>query len=157
MSRRRLRQQAPRFESAAAATAQPLVDSVEGLVAAARRKTGPDVTFVSQLPEDVAIPAAIEDAGYRICEAALDNAMRYAAASWIMVEINYRIDRLIVRVSDDGDGFDPVRRRLLTDGQGSLDVMDRCARGAGGSLDVRSAPGAGTCVSARFELRGREA
>ena len=157
MSRRRLRQQAPRFESAATASAQPLVDSLEELIGSARGTPGPEITLVSQLPDNVEIPTPIGEAGYRICEAALDNALRHAAPRWIMVEVNYRADRLIVRVSDDGDGFDPVRRRLLTDGQQSLDVMDRCAREAGGNLDVRSAPGAGTCISARFELEKEKA
>ena len=157
MSRRRLRQQAPRYESAASTSAQPLVDSLEALVDEARAVRGPEITLVSQLPDNVEIPTAIEEASYRICEAALDNAMRHAAPRWIMVEVNYRADRLIVRVSDDGDGFDPVRRRLLTDGQQSLDAMDRCAREAGGSLDVRSAPGAGTCISARFGLERESA
>ena len=93
----------------------------------------------------------MESAGYRICEAAIDNAVRRAGLRRLTVELSLRHQRLIVRVADDGEGFDDAQPADARE-RASLGMMDACAREAGGRLDVRSAPGAGTCISALFPL-----
>jgi len=148
MPRRPQRQEA-HFE--AAAHAQPLGDSLHILVARARSKTQAQVAFLFQLPEAIDIPAEVESAGYRICEAAIDNAIGHAGARRLTVELSLRYARLIVRVADDGEGFDAAQPAGLRE-RASLDTMDACVRAAGGRFDVRSAPGAGTCISAIFPL-----
>ena len=62
------------------------------------------------------------------------------------VDIRYELhsDRLVIEVSDDGAGFDPAR---VNGGYGLRGMRTRVAE-AGGTLTVRSAPGAGTQVSA---------
>jgi signal transduction histidine kinase len=56
-----------------------------------------------------------------------------------------------VRVADDGEGFDATQPASLRE-RTSLDMMSACVRAAGGRLDVRSAAGAGPCISAIFPL-----
>jgi signal transduction histidine kinase len=149
MSRRRLRQEA-RIE--AAGMVQPLAGSLLALVAARRPKARAALECRIQVADDVDIPVEFRTASYRICEAALENALRHAGAYKITVELIHRHDRLIVRIADDGAGFDlPVVRAGARPGCG-LDVMQECAREAGGKFEVRSAPGAGTCVSVLFAL-----
>jgi two-component system sensor histidine kinase UhpB len=148
MPRRPQRHEA-RYE--AAAQAQSLADSFHSLVARARAKSGAQVTFLFQLPEAIAIPAPVEAAASCICETAMDGALRRADARRLTVELSFRHARLIVRVADDGQGFDPGDASGLRE-RASLDLMGACARDAGGRLDVRSAPGAGTCISALFPL-----
>lgn len=138
-----------RFE--AAAQAQPLGDSLHMLVARARSKTRAQVVFLFQLPEATDIPAEVESAGCRVCEAAIDNAIGHAGVRRLTVELSLRHARLIVRVADDGEGFDAAQPAGLRE-RASLEMMDACVRTAGGRLDVRSAPGAGTCISAIFPL-----
>jgi signal transduction histidine kinase len=148
MPRRPQRHEA-RFEEAA--QAQSLGDSLHCLVASARAKVRAQVVFLFQVPEAIAIPPRVEAAGFRICEAAIDNAIGHAGARRLTVELSLRHARLIVRVADDGEGFDEAQPLGLRE-RASLEMMDACAREAGGRLDVRSAPGAGTCVSAVFAL-----
>jgi len=138
-----------RFE--AAAQEQPLGDTLHMLVARARSKTRAQVAFIFQIPEVIEIPAQIESAGCRICEAAIDNAIGHAGVRRLTIELSLRHARLIVRVADDGVGFDAAQPAGLRERE-SLDMMDAFARAAGGRLDVRSAPGAGTCISAIFPL-----
>lgn len=49
----------------------------------------------------------VETAAYRIVQECLSNAARHAGASRVVVEIAESADALLLRVSDDGQGFDP--------------------------------------------------
>ena len=60
------------------------------------------------------------------------------------VRLDYDPDAIRLEVSDDGAGFDPAR---VNGGYGLRGMRTRVAE-AGGTLTVRSAPGAGTRVSA---------
>jgi len=146
---RRPQRHEERFEEAA--QAQSLGDSLHLLVAGVRAKSRAQVLFLFQLPEALAIPPRVQSAGYRICEAAIDNAIRRAGLRRLTVELSLRHERLIVRVADDGEGFDDTQPADMRE-RASLDMMGACAREAGGRFDVRSAPGAGTCISALFPL-----
>lgn len=87
-----------------------------------------------------------ESAVYRIVQAALDNTVRHAEASRVVVEViedNGRKE-IVVNVSDDGNGFDP---ETAEEGGGLRGMRDWVAV-LGGSLDVRGAAGQGTAVCA---------
>lgn len=138
-----------RFE--ATAQAQTLADSIHALVASARARARGQVIFLFQLPDDTDIPEPVEIAACRMCEMAVGNALRRADSRRLTVELTLRHERLIVRVADDGEGFDASQVSGLRE-RVSLDVMQACVHEAGGRFDVRSAPGAGTCISALFPL-----
>ncbi len=57
-----------------------------------------------------------------------------------------------VVVADDGAGFDPASAGRRREGHLGLSLMRRRAGEAAGELEIRSAPGAGTTVGARFPL-----
>jgi two-component system, NarL family, sensor histidine kinase UhpB len=80
---------------------------------------------------------------YRIAQEALTNAGRHSGASHVEVELTVRDGRTELRVSDDGQGFEPSTE--ASDGLG-LEGMAERARLVGGDLDVRSAPGSGTTI-----------
>jgi signal transduction histidine kinase len=103
-------------------------------------------------PGPVRLSTRREEVAYRIVQEALHNALRHADAQTILVELSHRDGRLVVKVRDDGRGFDPdavaqtnARRRL------GLASMRERAVDAGGRLAVESRPGTGTTV--RLELR----
>jgi signal transduction histidine kinase len=83
---------------------------------------------------------------FRIVQEALNNAQRHAAAATITVTIAHERDGLVVRVADDGAGFEPdapgVRGRRL-----GLTSMEERAAAIGGTLRIESARGAGTTVT----------
>ena len=88
------------------------------------------------------LPAAREEAAYRIAQEALHNALRHAAADLITVTVRAANGSVVLEVTDDGRGFDPATPSRQF---GLASMRDR-ARAAGGRLDVRSRPGAGTTV-----------
>ncbi|MGN6795004.1 MAG: sensor histidine kinase [Streptosporangiaceae bacterium] len=80
----------------------------------------------------------------RVCQEALANVRRHAAATSIRVALSYRHEGVALAVTDDGTGFDPDEP---TSGYGLRGMRARVSE-IGGSLEVRSEPGAGTTVTA---------
>lgn len=87
-----------------------------------------------------------EIAIYRIVQAAVDNCVKHAEASRILVEVVEREDRaeVAITVRDDGNGFDPA---VTGEGVG-LRAMRERVKLLGGSIEVRAALDEGTVVSA---------
>jgi two-component system sensor histidine kinase UhpB len=102
--------------------------------------------FDASLPK---LEPEIELAVYRIAQESLTNVARHAEASRVTIELEGRRDRVVLRVVDDGRGFDgpPVEhgglrsmreRALLVDG--ALAVEDRVGGGVEVRLEVPAAP-----------------
>ncbi|UOQ52783.1 tetratricopeptide repeat-containing sensor histidine kinase [Hymenobacter cellulosivorans] len=85
---------------------------------------------------------------YRIVQELLTNALRYARASQILVQLMRHDDELHLVVEDDGQGFDMHTNKL---GVGLRSVQAR-AHYLGGTLQVQSEPGQGTSVSLELRL-----
>lgn len=120
--------------------------AAEGLDAALRKQVGlldrVHAARVRLVAEPVPrLPAAREQAAYRIAQEALHNALRHAEPRTVEVRLSARDGALALEVSDDGAGFAPA-------GNGSLGLasMRERARAAGGRLVVDSRPGGGTTV-----------
>ena len=84
---------------------------------------------------------------YRVTQEALVNAGRHGGARRVQVELAATEAHTLLRVRDDGEGFDPASR---TGGGLGLEGMAERARLVGGELDVRSSPGAGTEITMRL-------
>lgn len=90
-----------------------------------------------------ALPAAQEEALLRVAQEALHNALRHSGAEHVHVDVERRGRGAVLRVTDDGRGFDPTAVRSAGRHLGLVSMRDR-ASGAGGTLTVESAPGKGT-------------
>ena len=86
---------------------------------------------------------AVRDALLRIVAEAAGNAVRHGAASALHVTLDNG-DGVLLRVRDDGTGFDPSLPRA--DGRYGLGSMEDRARALGGTLRISSVPGEGTTV-----------
>jgi signal transduction histidine kinase len=95
------------------------------------------------------LPDELEGAAYFTIAEALANTLKHSRADRIDVELRENGSRLLVRVSDDGIGFDPTGAR----GTGLANLRDRVAA-VGGALRIDTSPGAGTTVIAEFPLPG---
>jgi signal transduction histidine kinase len=80
----------------------------------------------------------------RVCQEALANVRKHAAAGQVSVRLRYADGAVRLSVADDGAGFDPG---LIGGGYGLRGMRDR-VRQVGGTVEVTSAPGAGTQVCA---------
>jgi signal transduction histidine kinase len=92
-----------------------------------------------------ALPAAQEEAVLRVAQEALHNALRHSGAAHVDVTLARRGTGALLRVTDDGKGFDPQSIRRAGRHLGLVSMRDR-ASGVGGSLTVESAPGKGTTI-----------
>jgi signal transduction histidine kinase/uncharacterized protein YhfF len=100
---------------------------------------------IDRLPER-RLPGPIELSAFYLASEGLNNAVKYANASTVRVEVFQRLAEAIVIVSDDGDGgADPLG------GTGLRGLRDRIAA-LGGELTILSPPGGGTRLEAVIPL-----
>ncbi|MBO0867111.1 MAG: sensor histidine kinase [Micromonosporaceae bacterium] len=88
------------------------------------------------------LPIEREVALLRMAQESLTNVHRHAGATRVEVALVYTVDRVSLRVSDDGKGFDPA---VPQQGYGLAGIRAR-AQGIGGVATIEAAPGAGAVV-----------
>jgi signal transduction histidine kinase len=114
-----------------------------------RRVSGQQIELrVCDMPRLAPGPAAQV---LRIAQEALGNAMRHAAAKRIAVKLGGKDGRLVLKVTDDGCGFDPAGPEVRGQRLG-LTSMEERATELGGTLTVTSTINEGTTV--RLDLPG---
>jgi PAS domain S-box-containing protein len=91
------------------------------------------------------LPSEVENNLLRIGQEALTNALRYAEATEIRVELIYQPTQCILRIKDDGQGFtvDPSSSR---NGFGLLGMTERAKR-IDAQIQIQSALGQGTEIT----------
>jgi signal transduction histidine kinase len=121
----------------------PQVLTEDGVAAAVRDVVGSSIIPVTVLDRGIGRQdAELETALYFCCVEAVQNAVKHAAAGRIEVELADDGDRIVLRVRDDGKGFD-VTAVLAAGGLGNLrDRVDS----VGGDLEVRTNESGGTDV-----------
>jgi signal transduction histidine kinase/ligand-binding sensor domain-containing protein len=133
---------------------QPAELEKEGLVPALRRRleavegrAGVDARVV--VDDFVILPGNIEQEFFRIAQEALNNALKHAAASSVVVYLRRENGSIEMEIVDDGVGFDP---QSLPDrgGMGLKNIRERAER-LGGAVDIRSNPGEGTRIKVTIE------
>ncbi len=128
----------------------------EGLVAALEKQTAAvrasyGIVVEADLPEEPDVAPGIKEALYRVALEALHNAGRHARPRAVHLSLKRENEQLVLRVSDDGRGFDPAQP--FPGHLGSRSMRER-ATAVGGTLEVASTPGAGTQVEARVPAEG---
>ena len=106
---------------------------------------------VSVAADDGRLPEHMEIALYRIAQEALQNVVKHARASAASVSLCYSADRVVLRITDDGRGFDMASRSDDPSSYGLASMAER-AELIGGRLTVTSRPGVGTTVTASVPL-----
>lgn len=129
---------------------RPAALDEDGLVATLRtqvqvldRAQNARVTFESSGVR--ALPAAQEEALLRVAQEALHNALRHSGGGRVTVTLTRRGTGTVLRITDDGQGFDPTAVRQAGRHLGLVSMSHR-AHSVGGTLTVQSAPGAGATI-----------
>lgn len=91
---------------------------------------------------------------FRILQEALTNVARHAKATRVEVVKQKQRDRLVLRIRDNGRGFDSANP-ALSKSLGLLGMRERAAI-LGGQVNISSAPGKGTTITAWIPLLSRE-
>ncbi|MGD9029470.1 MAG: GAF domain-containing protein [Anaerolineae bacterium] len=121
-----------------------LLGALHQRLEAVEKRAGVDVRLIAD--SIVQLPHPVEEGLYRIAQEALNNALKHAAASHIVVRLAVADGRSVLEVEDDGRGF-IVGAADGRGGMGLANMRDR-AQALGGSLAVLSTPGQGTVVRA---------
>ncbi len=87
----------------------------------------------------------VETVLFRVAQEALTNVQRHAQATETRVCLCYEKDSVCLRVSDNGQGFDPSQTFSAPHGWGLAGMQER-AESMGGRLRVESASGQGTTI-----------
>lgn len=98
------------------------------------------------------LPAEIETAVFRVVQEAITNIARHARATEASITLERRDNRLVVRVEDNGIGFDlAATMRAERKGWGLRGMEERITL-LGGRFYIGSRPGQGTLVLAEVPL-----
>lgn len=89
------------------------------------------------------IPFQTQLALYRITQESIGNALKYAQASNIIVQISQNNNLLQLTIEDDGIGFD---KKEITEGLGLRNIENR-VRLVNGRVDIISSKGEGTTIN----------
>jgi signal transduction histidine kinase len=120
-----------------------LHDLVDGL-----RSAGREVTLINEQSDDDlrGVPAAVDQAAFRIIQESLTNIVRHAPAAHVSVRVARQAGMLTVEVSDDGPAAS-----VPPDGNGIRGMRER-ARAVGGTVWVSVREPSGLVVRADLPL-----
>lgn len=124
-----------------------LPDALREQFAAITTRTGIPVGIHTDMVDK--LPSEREEALYRIALEAVNNAVKHAHATRISVYLVRRDDRVELKVTDDGTGFDT---RTEHPGHYGLGTMRERAQALGGTTKIESSPGTGTTVEAEIPV-----
>jgi two-component system sensor histidine kinase UhpB len=126
-----------------------LADALEDLLGDWRQQH-PALTFeleVRDVPADIG--EALSTAAYRIVQEAVNNSLRHAQASRIVISLVRDGELMVIQVRDDGRG---LPGNWKAPGHYGLIGMQERATAIGGTLALQEAPGGGLTVTARLPL-----
>lgn len=85
---------------------------------------------------------------YRIVQELINNAIKHASATEVLVQVFSEKDKLVVNVEDNGKGID-LQVMEKSEGMGWKNIVSRVEL-LRGKIDIQSAPGKGTAVNLEF-------
>ncbi|WP_422351105.1 ATP-binding protein [Flagellimonas sp.] len=118
--------------------------------------TGKNILFENKAEGNTRFDSLAETNIYRVTQEAVNNAIKYADANYILVTINLTNNLLSIVVDDDGKGFDPSildkpPKNSSDGGMGVFFMKERISY-INGRLFINSSPGEGTRVTINYQL-----
>lgn len=88
---------------------------------------------------------------YRITQEAMNNTGKYAKATNVSVLLEHLDSTVSLIIEDNGVGFEPTKKAVLTGGDSGLGLLGMKERAelVGGNIDIESSPNTGTTVFVR--------
>tara|TARA_R110000868_G_scaffold29420_3_gene109327 strand:+ start:3474 stop:5318 length:1845 start_codon:yes stop_codon:yes gene_type:complete len=122
--------------------------------------TGKNILFDNKTEENIRFNSLAETNIYRVVQEAVNNAIKYAEANYILVTLNFNDDILSVVIDDDGKGFDDsilgkVPKNNSEGGMGLFFMKERMNY-INGRLFINSIKGKGTRVTINYKTDNPE-
>ncbi len=136
-----------------------IIPALQKMTTELSRLTGKNILFENRTEENLRLDSLAETNIYRVVQEAVNNAIKYADAGYILVAINYSDGMLSIMVDDDGMGFDDAHTeesRHGSDGGMGLFFMKERVSYINGRLFINSVKGKGTRVTINYPLQNLE-
>ncbi len=130
-----------------------LIPAIEWLCEQARDRTGIEFDVIS-VKEEYNIDDTVKITVFRIIQEAIHNILKHARAKHVSINIGHADGDLLLRVSDDGVGFDPDAAREKKS-YGIIGMKERVLA-LGGTVHYDSKPGEGTRVDIHIPVIEKE-
>lgn len=128
-------------------------DAIQSLLAKVSGTT--DLRVFKELdPLDDVLPPETQVYLYRLVQEGLNNVLKHARASTVMLEIKRDGDQIRIKLEDDGAGFDLAAVEQRRAGLGLTGMKER-VKLVGGQFEISSTPGAGTRLRINIPLPAR--
>ena len=131
-----------------------LVPALTKLAEELGKLTGKTIFLYDKTGFDHRLDSLMEINIYRLTQEALNNAIKYADSSQIIVTVSHSEDILSINVDDNGKGFDLVKVPSGGKGEGGMGLtyMRERVKYINGRLFINSTPGKGTRVSINIPI-----
>ena len=107
-------------------------------------------------PVNIQLPQKVENNIFRIVQEAINNAIKHSGATRIEVLIMQEADAIIIKVTDNGKGFDEKlvesRSTSIESGHGFFNMYERTEY-INGKLEIKSIPGQETSVTLTYLVK----
>jgi signal transduction histidine kinase len=126
-----------------------IVSSLAKLTQELSKLTGKEILFYNKTSFDQRLDSLVEINIYRLTQEAINNAIKYADSTHIIVQLSHSATLLSVIVDDNGKGFDVAtveKKRNSESGMGLLFMKERIQY-INGRVFFNSIPGEGTRIT----------
>ncbi len=127
-----------------------LVEALQQRLNAVERHAGLKAHLIVDQP--IELPLLAEEELYHIIQEALNNSLKHAAATSVMVRLQPTEAGVEAKITDNGIGFDNESARQKG-GMGLINMRERVER-LGGQLAIASQPGKGVEITITFNPAG---
>lgn len=131
-----------------------IVPAITKLTHELGRLTGKEILFYNKTDFNDRLDSLVEINIYRITQEAINNAIKYADSSHILVSLSHSKNILSIVIDDDGKGFEPskVKKVKNSDGGMGMTFMKERIKYIDGRLFLNSELGKGTRVTLNIPI-----
>ncbi|GGZ92555.1 sensor histidine kinase [Algibacter mikhailovii] len=131
-----------------------IVPAITKLTQELARLTGKEIVFFNKTDFTQRLDSLAEINIYRITQEAINNAIKYAESTHILVSLSHSQNILSLVIDDNGKGFDPktIKRVKTGDGGMGMTFMQERIKYIDGRLFLTSSKGRGTRVTLNIPL-----
>ena len=131
-----------------------IVPAISKLTLELGKLTGKKIQFFNKTDFNSRLDSLVEINIYRITQEAINNAIKYADSSHILVSLSHSKNILSMVIDDDGKGFEPSKVKKVKNGDGGMGMtfMKERIKYIDGRLFLNSELGKGTRVTLNIPI-----
>ena len=132
-----------------------IVPAITKLTKELGKLTNKEILFFNKTDFNQRLDSLVEINIYRITQEAINNAIKYAESSHILVSLSHSKNILSIVIDDDGKGFEPSKVKKVKNGDGGMGMtfMKERIKYIDGRLFLNSELGKGTRVTLNIPLK----